>query len=56
MFFLALFIAILLISLTFVFLKLLNITFVLLLVEFPLAIIIAFYGSLAIREEEEETS
>jgi hypothetical protein len=31
-----------------------QITFVLLLIDFPIAFVVAIYGSLAIREEEEE--
>lgn len=52
---LALFFAMLLFSVIFWFLNLFRITFALLLVSFPLALIIAVYGSLAIREEEEES-
>ena len=54
--FLALFVAVLLLSVIFaVFLNMPQISLALLLVDFPIAAIVAVYGSLSIREEEEET-
>jgi hypothetical protein len=54
--FLALFITVLLLSVIFaVFLRMPQISLALLLVDFPIAAIVAVYGSLSIREEEEET-
>jgi len=54
--FLALFIAVLLFSIIFaVVLRMPQISLALLFIEFPIAGIIAVYGSLSIREEEEET-
>jgi uncharacterized membrane protein AbrB (regulator of aidB expression) len=54
--FLALFTIILLLSIIFaVVLKMSQISVALLLIDFPIAGIIAIYGSLSIREEEEET-
>jgi hypothetical protein len=54
--FLVLFIVVLLLSIIFgVFFKTIQISLALLLVDFPIAAIIAIYGSLSIREEEEET-
>jgi len=54
-FFLALFVVFLLLSVIFsVVLHLSQITLVLLLMAFPLAIVVAVFGSLSIREEEEE--
>jgi len=53
--FLALFIVVLLFSIIFAaVLHMPQISLVLLLIEFPIAGIIAVYGSLSIREEEEE--
>ena len=52
---LTLFIIILLSSIiSAVFLNLPQISFILLLIDFPVAAIVAIYGSLSIREEEEE--
>jgi len=54
--FLALFSIILLLSIIFaVVLKMPQISFTLLIIDLPMAGIIAIYGSLSIREEEEET-
>jgi uncharacterized membrane protein AbrB (regulator of aidB expression) len=54
--FLVLFIVVLLLSIIFgVFFKTIQISLALLLIDFPIAAIIAIYGSLSIREEEEET-
>jgi len=54
--FLALFMTVLLLSVIFaVFLNMPQISLALLLVDFPIAAIVAVYGSLSIREEEEET-
>lgn len=54
--FLALFVTVLMLSLILaVFLNMSQISLVLLLVGFPIAAIVAVYGSLSIREEEEET-
>jgi hypothetical protein len=54
--FLALFIIVLLFSIVFaVVLHMPQISLALLLIDFPIAGIIAVYGSLSIREEEEET-
>lgn len=54
--FLALFMIVLLLSVIFaVFLSMSQISVALLLIDFPIAAIIAIYGSLSIREEEEET-
>ena len=53
--FLALFVVFLILSVIFsVVLHLSQITLVLLLMAFPLAIVVAVFGSLSIREEEEE--
>jgi len=53
---LALFIMVLLLSIIFaVVLKMPQVSFILLLIDFPIAVIVAIYGSLSIREEEEET-
>jgi len=54
--FLALFIIVLLFSIIFaVVLHNTQISLALLIMDFPIAIIVAIYGSLSIREEEEET-
>jgi len=54
--FLVLFIIILLLSMIFaVVLNMSQISLALLVIDFPIAGIIAVYGSLSIREEEEET-
>jgi len=54
--FLALFTIVLLLSVIFaVFLNMSQISVALLLIDFPIAAIVAIYGSLSIREEEEET-
>lgn len=54
--FLALFIVVLLFSIIFaVVLNMSHISLALLIIDFPIAGIIAIYGSLSIREEEEET-
>lgn len=54
--FLALFMIVLLLSVIFaVFLNMSQISVALLLIDFPIAAIVAIYGSLSIREEEEET-
>lgn len=54
--FLALFMIVLLLSVIFaVFLSMSQISVALLLIDFPIAAIVAIYGSLSIREEEEET-
>ena len=54
--FLALFIIVLLLSIIFaVILNMTQVSLALLLIDFPIAVIVAIYGSLSIREEEEET-
>jgi len=54
--FLALFIIVLLLSIIFaVILNMTEVSLALLLIDFPIAVIVAIYGSLSIREEEEET-
>ena len=54
--FLALFIVVLLFSIIFaVVLRIPQISLALLIIDFPIAGIIAIYGSLSIREEEEES-
>jgi len=54
--FLVLFIVVLLLSIIFAMvLKISEISLALLMIDFPIAAIVAFYGSLSIREEEEET-
>jgi len=54
--FLILFIIVLLLSIIFaVVLNMSQISLALLIIDFPIAGIIAIYGSLSIREEEEET-
>lgn len=54
--FLALFIIVLLFSMIFaVVLHNTQISLALLIMDFPIAVIVAIYGSLSIREEEEET-
>jgi hypothetical protein len=54
--FLALFMTVLLLSVIFaVFLNMSQISLALLIIDFPIAAIVAVYGSLSIREEEEET-
>ena len=53
--FLALFVAILLFSVvSAVFLNMLQVSLILLLIDLPIAGMVAIYGSLSIREEEEE--
>jgi len=53
---LTLFIMVLLLSIIFaVVLHMSQVSLVLLLIDFPIAVIVAIYGSLSIREEEEET-
>jgi hypothetical protein len=54
--FLALFTVVLVFSIIFaVFLNMFQISLALLIIDFPIAAIVAVYGSLSIREEEEET-
>jgi uncharacterized membrane protein len=53
--FLALFIIVLIVSILFgAILNMPQVSLVLLLIDFPVAVIIAFFASLSIREEEEE--